>query len=75
MPIGVPLSLVRIGSLDRTAVEEHAEAGAGEAAAHGFAALHRYPGKMEPSDRVRDHVEGHAEIQAGPEEHVAREAA
>lgn len=75
MPVGVPLGLVGIGSFDRTPVEEDAEAGAGEAAAHGFAALHRHPRKTEPSDRVRDHVEGHAKVQAGPEEHVSREAA
>src|SRR5688500_3612150 len=75
MTMGVPLDLVGIGSLDRAAVAKHAETGAGEAAAHGFAALHRHPRKTEPRDRARDHAGRPAQIQAVPEEHVSREAA
>ncbi len=72
---GLPCCLLRVRPLDRFAVEQHAEAGAGEAAAARLARLDRDPGETEPGHRVLEHLERHAEVQAGAEEHVAGEAA
>src|SRR5262245_34459736 len=71
----VPLSLLRVGPLHRTAVHEHPEADARKAAAARPAAFDRHSRKTEPCDRLRDHVERHSQVQAGAEEHVSREPA
>jgi len=67
--------LVRVGTLDRPAFEKHTKPGAGQAATGRLAALHRNPGQAEACDRVDEDIQGHAQIQTGPEKHVSGEAA
>jgi len=67
--------LLRIGPLERAAVEQHPEAGAGEAAAGRAAALDPDACQAEAGDRLRDHLERHPEVETGTEEHVPGDAA
>src|SRR5262249_36163165 len=73
--VATSFQLFRVRSLERAAVQEHAEAGAGEAAAPRLARLHSDAWQPEPGDRIRHHVERHAEVEAGAEEHIASDAA
>ena len=67
--------LLRVRSFQRPALHEDAKAGPRETAAGGLAALDRDSRQAQPGHDVGEHVEGHPQIEAGTEEHVAGDAA
>jgi hypothetical protein len=78
LAVGVAVGFFRIGSLDRLAVLKHPEAHPADPLSEGAPALDRDSAVSERLDRTHRLAQGlqrKAEIEAGPEEHVPRQAA
>ena len=78
MPMLVRVRLLGVRPFQRPAVEEDAETGPRDAAARRLAPLEGAARAAAPGDGLGEQLERHAEIaeiEAGPEEHVARQAA
>jgi hypothetical protein len=68
-------NLVWIRSFDWPPMLQHAKPRPGDAAAAGLASLHRDPRETQSLDGFVQHLQGHAEIETGAQEHVASQAA
>ncbi len=75
MAMLVGVALLGVGALDRPAFQGDAKAGAHEAAAHRPPALHSHVREPQTGHGVLEHLDRHAEVEAGAQEHVPGNAA